>query len=48
MSDSMKLNNIDGVYDFKPTSPTKDLPAQKYLYYQGSIGTINWEKMTNE
>lgn len=43
-----KVNNIDGVYDFKPTSPTKDLPAQKYLYYQGSIGTINWEKMTNE
>lgn len=43
-----KVNNIDGVFDFKPTSPTKDLPAQKYLYYQGSIGTINWEKMTNE
>lgn len=43
-----KVNNIDGVFDFKPTSPVKDLPAQKYLYYQGSIGTINWEKMTNE
>lgn len=43
-----KVNNIDGVFNFKPTSPVKDLPAQKYLYYQGSIGTINWEKMTNE
>lgn len=43
-----KVNNIDGVYDFKPTSPVKDLPAQKHLYYQGSIGTINWERMTNE
>ncbi len=43
-----KINNLDDVFDFKPTSPDSDLPAKKHLYYKGKIGTINWEKMTNE
>lgn len=43
-----KVNSVDGVFDFKPTSPTSDLLAEKQVYYSGSIDSLTWERMTNE
>lgn len=36
---------IDGVYDFKPTSPTTTLLAEKYITYTGSLGAIDYVRV---
>lgn len=36
--------SIEGVYDFKPTSPSSNLTAAKNICYTGEIGTLKYER----
>ena len=40
--------SVDGVYDFKPSSPETILEASPKINYRGIIGEITYERTTNE
>ncbi len=42
------INSIDGVFDFKVTKPTSNLPAKIDTAYRGKIGNITYERVTDE